>query len=79
MIQAKILEAYEEELRKSKQPGYVSPSVNDDEEYFDDFIEVHPEEEKEGPKEEGWNKKETDKGHGKNKEQEDSFDAGIFT
>ena len=67
VIQRRILQAYEEELEKSKQPGYVPQSL--DEEFLDDFVEEPPPEEKDEAKAD----------RKKVRREEDSFDAGIFS
>jgi stage V sporulation protein G len=64
VIQRRILQAFEEEMERSKMPGYVPPRLDDD--FIEDLVEEPPP--AAGKKEEE-----------KTKRQEDSFDAGIFS
>ena len=64
VIQRRILQAFEDELERSKLPGYVPTRLDDD--FIEDLVEEPPP--VAGRKEEE-----------KTKRQEDSFDAGIFS
>jgi stage V sporulation protein G len=49
-LQAKILEAFHAEVERSKQPGYVPPKLDEDEDVTSDLEEMH-EEKQEAPRE----------------------------
>jgi stage V sporulation protein G len=77
ILQDKILKAFREEKIKAEQPGYVSPSLEED--YYDDELDDRPfEYDKETPTKEKTNNPRGEKEEKKTK-LEDSFDAGIFS
>ena len=77
LIQARILKAFEEELAQSKEPGYVSSTMDED-----SFIEkISDDQNEEGniPFHREEPKRLHEETTGKQKEESDSFDAGIFS
>lgn len=67
VIQRRILQAFEEEQERSKQPGYIPLRLDDD--FIEDLVEKPP------PVDSGGTTGEKEKA----KRSEDSFDAGIFS
>jgi stage V sporulation protein G len=75
IIQARILQAFEEERIMAKEPDYVAPSLHDND-YIEEFS-VDQDEEAGSPDRSKWrdgSRRESNK----KQEESDSFDAGIF-
>jgi stage V sporulation protein G len=77
IIQSRILQAFEEELSRSKEPGYVPPSLEEDD--FLDDVEEEGEGEERHSRTRDWRESPRTETNTRQKEESDSFDAGIFS
>ncbi|MBU0755695.1 MAG: SpoVG family protein [Planctomycetes bacterium] len=73
-MQQRIIEAFEEEMRRSKEPGYVAPSLDDD-----DLLEGYQAPPLHDRKTRNFTRQEVEQEHQPKRRGEDSFDAGIFS